>query len=142
MSYSINNDVINEFKSLDTSGKISKTKIDDWIGQADAYIDGRIGLIYTTPVTGTNALLILKEISIGFVAQRVAYVLETKSITPSGDQYIPKNLILMAEKKLQMIIDRQLLLSDAELISSNGGVKSYTSSNTVTRNFKYNVDQW
>lgn len=142
MAYSINADVINEFKSLDTSGIISKTKIDTWIGQADAYINGRIGLIYVTPVTATNSLLILKEISIGLVAQRVARILQTKSITPQGDQDVPKDLIVMAESRLKMIVDRKLILSDADKVSSSDGVASYTGSNDVKRAFKQGVDQW
>lgn len=142
MAYSINADVVNEFKSLDTSGRISKTKIDTWIGQADAYINGRIGLIYSTPVTATESLLILKEISIGLVAQRVAKILETKSITPQGDQAIPKDLIVLAEARLKMIVERKLVLPGADKVSSNDGVSSYTGSNDVQRAFKQGVDQW
>lgn len=142
MAYSLNSDVTNEFKSIDTSGKITTTKIDDWIGQADEYIDGRIGLIYITPVTGAKSLSILKEISIGLVAQRIAYVLETKSITPTGDQTIPKNLIEQAEKRIQMIVNRELLLSDATDKTTHAGVKSYSGSNIVTRRFDQSKDQW
>lgn len=142
MAYSTNSDVVDEFKSLDTSGKITTAKIDEWISQADEYIDGRIGLIYETPVTGAKSLKILKEISIGFVAQRIAYVLETKTITPKGDQVIPKNLIEQAEKRLQMIVDRELLLSDATDKTVHHGVKSYSNDNTVSRNFDQSKDQW
>ena len=143
MAYSLNTDVIDEFKSIDTTnGKITTAKIDGWITQADAYINGRIGLIVEVPVTGSESLSILKEISIGLVAQRVAYVLETKAITPKGDQYIPKNLIEMAEKRLQMIVDRELLLSDATQKTTHQGVKSYSNDNTVTRVFDQAIDQW
>ena len=143
MAYSTNSNVKDEFKSIDTTnGLITTTKIDDWIDQADEYIDGRIGLVYETPVSGVKSLKILKQISIGFVAQRIAYVLETKSITPKGDQYIPKNLIEQSEKRLQMVVDKQLLLSDATLKSTHGGVKSYSNDNTVTRNFDQSKDQW
>lgn len=142
MAYSNNSDVVDEFKSLDTSGKITTAKIDEWISQADEYIDGRIGLIYNVPVVGVKSLKVLKEISIGLVAQRIAYILETKSITPKGDQVIPKNLIEMAEKRLQMIVDKQLLLSDATLKSTTGGVRSYSSDNTVSRSFDQSKAQW
>ncbi len=142
MAYSLNTDVTDEFKNIDTSGLITTTKIDGWIAQADAYIDGRIGLIYSVPVTGVNSLLVLKEISIGLVAQRIAYILEVKSITPKGDQYIPKNLIEQAEKRLDLITERKLILSDADEASSNAGVSSYTSENTVNRTFDVTKDQW
>lgn len=142
MAYSTNSDVTDEFKSIDTSGQITTTKIDEWISQADEYIDGRIGLIYITPVTGVKSLKILKEISIGFVAQRIAFILETKSVTPRADQAIPKNLIEQAEKRLQMVVDRELLLSDADELSTHAGVKSYSSENVVKRVFKQGVPQW
>lgn len=143
MAYSTNADVINEFKKLDTTnGVITTAKIDEWIEQADAYIDGRIGKLYQVPVTGTKSLLILKEISIGFVAQRVARILEVKSITPKGDQYIPKDLIKKAESRLTMIVNRELILSDASEKSTHGGVKSYSSENTVKRVFNQSRDQW
>ena len=144
MAYSTNSDVTDEFKSIDTSGKITTAKIDEWISQADEYIDGRIGLIYETPVgvSAVKSLKILKEISIGFVAQRIAFILETKSITPKGDQAVPKNLIEQAESRLQMIVDRDLLLSDATERSTHQGVKSYSNDNVVTRVFDQSKDQW
>lgn len=142
MAYSTNSDVVDEFKSLDTTGKITLEKINTWIVQADAYINGRIGLLYQTPVTGAESVEILKEISIGFVAQRISRVLELKSITPKGDQYIPKDLIKKAELRLQMIVDRKLLLSDADERSTQAGVSSYSSENTVNRAFKQEKTQW
>jgi hypothetical protein len=142
MAYSLNTDVTNEFKTIDTSGLVTTTKIDGWIAQADAYIDSRIGLVYEVPVTGVSSLLILKQISIWLVAQRIADIMETKSIVPKGNQLIPKNLERKAEKKIQMIVDRELLLSDATLASSHNGVKSYTNDNPVTRTFDVTKDQW
>ncbi len=145
MAYSSNSDVTNEFRAIDTTnGVITTAKIDTFIGQADEYIDGRIGLLYETPVDSgaEKSLKILKEISIGLVAQRIAYILETKSITPKGDQAIPKNLIAEAKERLQLIVDRKLLLSDATELSTLSGVKSFTSSNTVQRKFLINTAQW
>lgn len=142
MAYSTNSDVVDEFKSLDTTGQINTTKIFEWISQADEYIDGRIGLIYTVPITGVKSLKILKEISIGLVAQRIAYILETKAITPKGDQYIPKNLIKQAETRLEMIVNRKLILSDADEKSTKAGVSSYTGENVVNRAFDQSKAQW
>lgn len=143
MAYSLNADVIDEFKSIDTTnGKITTAKIDEWISQADAYIDGRVGLIYDTPVTGANSLSILKWISIGLTAQRIAQVLATKSITPKGEQCIPKDLIKEAEFKLGLIANRKLILDDATEKSSTSGVSSYTGENTVNRAFDQSKQQW
>jgi len=94
MAYSLNSDVINEFKALDTTnGIITTAKIDGWIAEADAYIDGILSTLYAVPITNATDLLIVKTVSIGIVAQRVSRVLEVKSTTPKGDQYIPKDLI-------------------------------------------------
>ena len=144
MAYSLNTDVTDEFKSLDTTGLITTAKIDEWISQSDEFIDGQIGLIYETPVSAsaTKSLKILKQISIGLVAQRIAFILETKSITPKGDQAIPKNLIEQAEKRIQMIVDRKLLLSDATQLSTHQGVKSFTNDNVVPRKFDIDIAQW
>ena len=144
MAYSTVALVISEFKSItiDSTTQVTDTEVTQWIVEADAYIDGRIGLLYTTPVTASISLEILKSISIGLVAQRVAYAMEIKSITAKGDQYVPKNLIEQAEKRLEMIVNRQLLLSDADERSTQSGVKSYTSENTVNRKFDQTKDQW
>jgi len=143
MAYATDQDVIDEFKSIDTSnGKITNTKIKEWIDQSDAYIDGRIGLIYQVPVTGTASKKILKNISIGLVAQRISRIIEVKSITAKGDQSMVRDLMAEAEKKLQMIVDKKLILSDATKANSLGGVASYTGSNTVTRAFDQSKDQW
>lgn len=142
MAYSTNSDVVDEFKSLDTTGKITTAKIDEWISQADAYIDSRISLIYQVPVEGPQSLLVLKEISIGLVAQRISRVLEVKSITPKGDQYIPKDLIKKAESRIKMITERNLKLIDAIEASEDAGVSSYSSKNTVKRKFKQEKVQW
>jgi len=142
MAYSTNQNVQDEFKSINvTDGKITTTKIDTMITQADAYINGRIGLVYEVPVTGSESLEILKEISIGIVVQRISRILELKSITPKGDQYIPKDLIKKAEDRLQMIVDRLLLLSDATEIAV-AGVSSYSNSNEVIRCFDQAKQQW
>lgn len=148
MAYSTAALVTSEFKSIDfaaSGAKVTTAEITQFIVEAEAYIDGRIGLLYTTPVVlgdSPKATEILKHISTGLVAQRVAHIMETKAITPKGDQYIPKNLGADAERKLEMIVNRTLLLSDAESISSAQGVKSYSSSNTVTRTFKQGTNQW
>lgn len=147
MAYCTNEDVTNEFKSIDTTnGLITTSKIDEWISQADAYINGRLAGIYETPITGANSLLILKTISIGFVAQRIARILQVKSTTPKGDQYIPKDLIKEAKDTLVLIVNKAIILTDATSATTNGGVSSYTSDNPCSpdtqRVFRQGVEQW
>lgn len=143
MAYCTSTDVIAEFKSIDTTnGVVTTSKIDSWIAQADGLINGRIGTLYTTPITAAEPLLILKQVSIGLVAQRIARILEVKSITPKGDQYIPKDLIKEAKETLQMIVKQEIILAGADRNTTHAGVRSYTSDNDVDRVFDSTKDQW
>ncbi len=145
MAYCSYVDVIAEFKSLDTSSTgavITNGKITSLIAQSDAFINGRVGKVYTTPVTGTEALLILKKISIGLTAERISNILKLKGPVPEGNQLMQKDLIKEAREDLSMIVKGDLLLIDAAKISSTGGVASYTGENDVRRTFKQGEDQW
>jgi len=147
MAYSTPTLISSEFKSITFSAttKVTEDEVTQFIVEADAYIDARIGLIYTTPVTlaaSPKSMEVLKTISIGLVAQRIAKIMELKSTSPQGDQAIPVDLAIQARANLEMIVKRELLLSDAVSISSVQGVKSYSSSNTVTRVFDQSKTQW
>ena len=143
MSYCTYQDVVDEFKNLDvTSGNMTAAKITSLIAQADAYINGRVGLIYVIPVTGPGSLLILKQISIGLTADRLANTLRMVSTTPEGIQLLNKDLIKQGRNDLDLIVTQDLNLYDAELLSIKGAVRSYTNENTVPRTFKKGVNQW
>lgn len=143
MVYCVYTDVVSEFKKLDiTGGIITQAKITEWITQADGYINGRLYTKYVVPITATSSLPILKQVSIGLVAQRIARILEVKSMTQSGDQYIPKDLIKEAKETLTMLADGSMVLIDATDATNSSGVSSYTSDNTVTRSFDVTKDQW
>lgn len=143
MSYSTVQDIKDEMKGLRTDGIVSESQVESWIDQADAYINGRLSKVYATPIVGPNSLKIIKWISIGLVAQRVSRFLDIKSTTIRGDQYIPKDMIKEAKETLDMIVNRELLLSDSEPVTDlETGISSYTSDNEVERTFKQGVDQW
>jgi len=145
MSYCVYTDVVNEFKSLDiTSGIITSAKITEMIAQADAYIDGRAGLIFQIPIVGTTSLLILKQISIGLVADRLANILRLKSASPDGVQLIQKDLAKQARADLEMIVNQTLNLPDAVLLSQAGAVRSFSSEHPtlVRRTFRQGINQW
>ena len=145
MAYSVYADVALEFPghTFSVSGtRILTGTLTEWISQADAYIDSRIGLIYSTPATGTESLKVLKNISIQLVAHRVDVNLQIK--TPEEDlaQGGPKSRKALADKMLQDIVDRKTLLSDATLVNSAGAVSSYAESNSKTFTFTKGTDQW
>ena len=102
MAYSTNSDIQSEFKNLAySSSGITSAEVDEFIAQEDAYIDGRIGNKYDTPVTASNSVKILKTISIQLVAARVKTILAVKTGIPVTDQDSSSNLAVMAKEKLE-----------------------------------------
>ncbi len=148
MAYCVNTDVKAEFKNLvyQSSGGITSGEVDTWITETDAYINGRIGLKYSTPVTGTQGVLILKTVSIWLVAHRVKNRLMTLTGTKGEQSSEPvEGYDVAAEKRLEMIVTGMLPLSDATLARSNDGVDSYSysqSEDTEAPIFHRGVDEW
>lgn len=73
MSYCTTDQVQTEFKNnlpLD-SGALSTATLEDWISEIDAYINGKLGLKYVVPVTGTEALKICKYMSLSIPSIRL-----------------------------------------------------------------------
>jgi len=142
MAYCTYQNVAGEFKGLDVaSGILTSTILDDWIAQDTAYINAKLKTVYTTPITDADDLLILKKICIGMVAQRVSRFMEVKSISPKGDQYIPRDLIKEAMSTMDEIVNEKLILNSTKAVSG-GIVSSYTNDYTVERVFDTTIDQW
>ena len=143
MAYSTNSDIQSEFKNLAySSSGITSAEVDEFIAQEDAYIDGRIGNKYDTPVTARNSVKILKTISIQLVAARVKTILAVKTGIPVTDQDSSSNLAVMAKEKLEQIVKGDLLLSDADLKTANDGVDSFAVSDSIDHVFDRDKDQW
>lgn len=144
MAYCVVEDVKSEFKSLpiDSNGILTTAKIEGFIAQADAYINGRLASLYTVPITGAESLLIIKQISIDLVAQRIAHIMEMKGITPKGDQFIPKDLGKKAEDRINMILKKTLVLSDAAQAIGSSGVASSDSCSETPHSFIAGKVQW
>lgn len=144
MAYCTEAQVQAEFKQLDiTSTTAIKTaQIAEFIAEADAEIDAIIGTRYTVPVASGNALLLCRMMSRALVRERVAGVLAIKS----GNDKTKQDASLMKREdviKLATKISKgEIAFEGADLINSDGGVKSYVSSNTVERTFKRGDKQW
>lgn len=144
MAYCVNTDVQAEFKDIDiTSGtaKISSAKIDEFILQADAYINAKIGLRYIVPVTGTLSLKLLKMLSIWLVASRVSKILQIKNSVVENETG-EKSLEDRALEMIDDISKGKLNLEDATLKSSGAGFSSYAQANNLGYTFKKGEDQW
>lgn len=147
MAYSTTADVQAEFKSVTFGAGTTptSTQVDGFISEADAEINARVGLKYTTPVTGAESLKILKTISVGLVAGRIQRILETKQATPelANQDTQVKDLAKEARSKLKEIVAGTLPLPDATLVSTDGdGVKSSNYSAGVEHKFERDTDQW
>lgn len=145
MAYSTATDIQSEFKgtTFSATSAITSTEVAEFITQTDAMIDAKISNRYTTPVTSTEALKVLKTISIGFVSKRVANILKVKTGEVSKDQD-PKydDLYSLAKKMLEDIRKGDLVLSGAALSSSKAGVSSFNVDNDVEHTMKKGIDQW
>lgn len=132
MAYSVAADIESEFKKLSfTTGPVSTAEVTEFIVQADAIIDSKIGRRYVTPVTAdASALSILKFISIGCVVQRVRDILEVKNISRQVDQEVKREDIgARAKKLLDQIANKLLDLPGATLVSTGDGVNSFNADN-------------
>jgi hypothetical protein len=144
LAYCTTSDVTNEFKKLTLNDStISTAKVTEWISQADAYIDGKVGLKYTTPVSGaTESLKILKQISTWMVAGRVKQALDQDTGDDRLEQITKGDLEKKAKAMLQEIVDGKLLLSDATIRRSGDGVKSFAVDEEEEHTIKKGEDQW
>lgn len=151
-NYADVSDVQTEFKSVTFSGSsaVTSTAVTGFINQAEAWIDAQIGTVYTTPVSGSSSLLILKMTTVQLVKARITDILQVKTGDVKVDQAASgKDMREAAEKMIKDLKDKQFILKDATLIRSSGGVNSYGSANATDQNgsttdniFQKGMRQW
>ncbi len=143
MSYCLEADVLAEFKNLTlNSTNVSSTNVTEWIAQADAYIDGKVGLKYEVPIAAAAALKIVKEIATYLVAARVKRKLDLDGGDSKVIQLTKGDLKKIANEMLQEIIDGKLLLTGATLATSADGVRSFAVDEDEEHTFKKGEDQY
>jgi phage gp36-like protein len=144
MAYCTSDQVQGEFKKLraDSTSPIDLTEIDRFIEEADAIIDSYLSKRYETPVTGATSLIIVRNISIMIVAQRIKDILRVKTGDEPTSQDGRGNLNDRAMKMLKDIVDRNIDLPDATATDTDEGVQSYVSSNEVPFIFERETVQW
>lgn len=143
MAYCVHGDVTNEFKKLTLNdATISQAKVTEWISQADAYIDAKLGLRYETPITGTEALKICKQISTWIVAGRVKEALDQDTGDDRVDQIMRGDLEKKAKAMLTEIVEGKMILSDATIRRTGDGVKSFVVDEGEEHVMKKGEDQW
>ncbi len=145
MAYCTTTHVSGEFKgvTLSSSTTPTDTTVERFIAEADAEIDSKVGLKYETPVTGTTALIVVRQISIWLVAARVKEIFKVKTGASSAEQEAREgDLRKMAMDRLDRIAKGEELLPDATLRSSYDGVRSYVVDNGVEAQIDVESEQW
>lgn len=144
MAYSVYGDVSSEFKGMafGASTTPTSTEVTEFIAQADAEIDARLGVKYVTPISGTKSLVICKILSIKISAQRVRDVIAVKSGNKEVDSEAGTNSKKEALAMINDILNDRLLLSDATSNSSQDGFASFNVDNNEEFEMKKGTNQW
>ena len=119
----------------------------EYRSREEAEIDAKLSVRYTTPITGTEAVKLVKKISIDFVAYRVAKILNLKRDIPVPDSRVVQELNYSgAYKKSLILLDKlasgKIPLPDATLNSPGPVVASYNADNDITPIFERDTKQW
>jgi len=144
MAYCDASDVQAEFKGITfgAATSVTDTKVLEFITQADAFINAKISLIYSTPVVAGDGLEVLKEVSIKLVAHRIKRILEVKTGATQVDQGGVGDYRAEALAMLKEIVDRKMLLAGASFLTTEGGIDSFSYENGEVYTFKKSEDQW
>ena len=145
MGYATSAQCTGEFKDLTVgaSTAISSTDVTGFIADADAEINTILSVKYQTPITGTEALIVMKMVEVWLVKQRIQDILSVKSGVPAAEQGADgKGYRQMALELLKKLTNGTAKLTDATLATSADGVKSYTSQEDTANVFDVSINQW
>jgi hypothetical protein len=137
----------------DTSTAVTIEDVDEFILEADAEINARLFDYYTTPITGTEALLVVGKISKYKVAHVIKTILEATTETSDRQQDVQINLEKKANELLDNIIpkwdskccewiDPIIQLSDANRKATSPKTAAVFKSNAGTVVIKKGGDNW
>lgn len=145
MPYCTNSDIAKEFKDItfnNTTSAVKTDQVDEFIVQADAVINSMISNRYVVPVvSGSTSLGLLKYLSIQLVAERIRFIIASKSGDEETTQDPNKKFLISPMDILKKISKGETNLPDAP-VSSPNGVRSYNVDNCVKHVFKKDDDQW
>lgn len=146
MPYCTATHVQEEFKALDFStvdGAMTTAKVERFIEEAGAVINSRLASRFTTPITGTEALIVMRVIAIGLVAERVKSILEIQGLEESKEQQAKIDTLARdARSMLKALSEGTATLTDAVGKSTSQGFRSYNVDEGVEPVFEKDTDQW
>ena len=126
--------------TLSTSTKITLAQVEEMITGHSATIDSRLAAVYSTPITGTVSLLIVKRICEYLTIADVEGVLLT-GLGSRGENVKPTDYRQLAMDEIDRIESGELILTDATTNRSND---FYNDNNENDREFvmKKGSVQW
>lgn len=150
MGYCTVEDLKSDFKSIEieaTGTKVTIAEAEEIIEQVSSYINGRIGVKYVVPVSlsdTTDAMRILKQISIFLAGERLKNILEIKTgeTQLDSEQKQSRNIARTPKDDLDLIVKGLLLLPGATLAGAAQGVSSFNSDNCVGHQMDVTRQQW
>lgn len=144
-SYATNAHVASEFKDITFSGttKVTSTEVDDFIDQAEAEINARVGKKYEVPLTNASDILIARQIVVWMVSDRVRKIIQVKDI---GGEELKQGVRPPGGRKEAMALLKEIVSGEMELASdlksSHNGVKSFSVDIEDPNTFERYVDEW
>lgn len=154
MAYAKVENIIGLVRGLEVAADavITPDKLDVWIAQIDAVVNGRLASFYQTPITGPVSLKIVGMIADYKVTHIVKTVLELTSQNSDKNQDVQTNLDKAAEKMLKDLlptfdskggfIDPVLKLPDATTIPRSPGTAAITSIQSQGGTFTKGGNNW
>lgn len=145
MAYAADTDIQAEFKSITFSGNasVSTADVTEFISQEEAALNAAVSTVYATPITSTNGVKIMKLMTTLMVKARIMDILPVKTGNADVEQGNPADALReRVGDMLKRILNKTLLLADATLSETSGGVKDYNSSNDIEQKWQRDVDQW
>lgn len=148
MSYAVFGDIQAEFKDITfaSTTAVTDANVTEYIAQEEAALEAEVATIYVTPITGTKAISIMKKMTTLMVKARILDILPVKTGNRNPDQEDPADKLreqVMGENgMLAKIKSKLLILVDATLLESTGGVKSYAVNNDLDHTFHRDTKEW
>ena len=127
--------------AFDSETKLKSTQIGEFITGHSAAIDSRINALYETPITGTVALAIVKDICEWMSITDMEAIL-LSGLGARGENLKPIDYYQRAMDKLDMIESGELDLTDAVKRSAENNFYNDHAANSREFVMKMGVDQW
>lgn len=150
MAYATSDDIKREFPGVvipaTSANAADVTDLEAWIAEADAEVNAKLSGLYEVPITGTQALLVIKSIVIGLVAWRFAKSTNMKNElpVPAGTGFVPQSPNVSQAKATAFARLMAIQQGREQLIDAvqKTGPASATVVDDVSPTFEQGKEQW